>query len=74
MPLTTNILQNKYNLSKCRLFFLDYEETLQSFIEKDSDNMNIDDDDYIMNKHTPCEKLINILKSLCSNPKIMFIS
>ena len=69
VPLTTSILQNKYNSSKCRLFFLDYEETLQSFIEKDSDNMNIDDDDYIMNKHTPCEKLINILKSLCSNPK-----
>ena len=69
MPLTATILQNKYNSSKCRLFFLDYEETLQSFIEKDSDNMNIDDDDYIMNKHTPSEKLINILKSLCSNPK-----
>ena len=69
VPLTANILQSKYNSSKCRLFFLDYEETLQSFIEKDSDNMNIDDDDYIMNKHTPSEKLINILKSLCSNPK-----
>ena len=39
VPLTTNILQNKYNSSKCRLFFLDYEETLQSFIEKDSDNI-----------------------------------
>ena len=69
VPLTANILQNKYNSSKCRLFFLDYEETLQSFIEKDSDNINIDDDDYIMNKHTPSEKLINILKSLCNNPK-----
>ena len=69
VPLTTSILQNKYNSSKCRFFFLDYEETLQSFIEKDSDNVNIDDDDYIMNKHTPCEKLINVLKSLCNNPK-----
>ena len=69
VPLNANILQNRYNSSKCRLFFLDYEETLQSFIEKDSDNMNIDDDDYIMNKHTPSEKLINILKSLCNNPK-----
>ena len=67
--LNANILQNRYNSSKCRLFFLDYEETLQSFIEKDSDNMNIDDDDYIMNKHTPSEKLINILKNLCNNPK-----
>ena len=69
VQLTSNILQNKYNSSKCRLFFLDYEETLQSFIEKDSDNINIDDDDYIMSKHTPSEKLINILKSLCDNPK-----
>ena len=69
VPLTANILQNKYNTSKCRLFFLDYEETLQSFIEKDNDNINIDDDDYIMNKHTPSEKLINVLKSLCNNPK-----
>ena len=69
VPLTANILQTKYNSSKCRLFFLDYEETLQSFIEKDSDNLNIDDDDYIMNKHAPSEKLINVLKSLCNNPK-----
>ena len=69
VPLTANILLNKYNSSKFRLFFLDYEETLQSFIEKDSDNINIDDDDYIMSKHTPSEKLINILKRLCSNPK-----
>ena len=69
VPLTANILQSKYNSSKCRLFFLDYEETLQSFIEKDSDNLNIDDDEYIMNKHTPSEKLINVLKSLCNNPK-----
>ena len=69
VPLTANILQTKYNSSKCRLFFLDYEETLQSFIEKDSDNINIDDDDYIMNKHAPSEKLINVLKSLCNNPK-----
>ena len=69
IPLTANILQKQYNTSKCRLFFLDYEETLQSFIEKDSDNINIDDDDYIMNKHAPSEKLLNILKSLCSNPK-----
>ena len=69
VPLTANILQNRYNSSKCRLFFLDYEETLQSFIEKDSDNIDIDDDDYIMSKHTPSEKLINILKSLCNNPK-----
>ena len=69
IPLTTSILQNKYNSSKCRLFFLDYEETLQSFIEKDSDNVYIDDDDYIMSKHSPCEKLINVLKCLCSNPK-----
>ena len=67
--LNANVLQNRYNSSKCRLFFLDYEETLQSFIEKDSDNINIDDDDYIMNKHTPSEKLINILKNLCNNPK-----
>ena len=69
IPLNANILQNRYNSSKFRLFFLDYEETLQSFIENDSANMNTDDDEYIMKKHIPSEKLINILKSLCKNPK-----
>ena len=29
--LSINVLQSKYNSSKCRFFFLDYEETLQSF-------------------------------------------
>ena len=67
--LTINILQNKYNSSKCRLFFLDYEETLQSFVEQDSTASNIDDDEYLLNKHTPSEKLVNVLKNLCSNPK-----
>ena len=69
IPLNINILQNKYNSSKCRFFFLDYEETLQSFVEKDSDNANIDDDQYIMEKHAPNEKLLNILRNLSNNPK-----
>lgn len=69
VPLNINILQNKYNSSKCRFFFLDYEETLQSFIEKDSDNKHIDDEKYIMEKHAPSEKLLNILKNLSDNPK-----
>ena len=69
VPLSINILQNKYNSSKYRFFFLDYEETLQSFLEKDSDNANNDDDDYILEKHAPSEKLLNILKNLSDNPK-----
>ena len=68
-PLTINILQSKYNSSKCRLFFLDYEETLQSFLEKDSDNAKNDDYEYILEKHAPSEKLLNILKNLSDNPK-----
>lgn len=52
---------------------MDYEETLQSFIEKDNDNINIDDDDYIMNKHTPSEKLINVLKVYVIIQRIMYI-
>jgi trehalose 6-phosphate synthase/phosphatase len=67
--LNINILQNKYNSSKCRFFFLDYEETLQSFVEKDSDNANIDNAEYIMEKHAPNEKLLNILRNLSNNPK-----
>ena len=67
--LTINTLQNNYNTSKCRFFFLDYEETLQSFVEKDSDNANIDNEEYIMEKHAPSEKLLNILRNLSDNPK-----
>ena len=67
--LSINVLQSKYNSSKCRFFFLDYEETLQSFIEKDSDNKHIDDEKYIMEKHAPSEKLLNILRNLSDNPK-----
>ena len=69
VSLNINILQNKYNSSKCRFFFLDYEETLQSFVEKDSDNANIDNAEYIMEKHAPNEKLLNILRNLSNNPK-----
>ena len=67
--LSINVLQSKYNSSKCRFFFLDYEETLQSFVDKDNDNPNTDDDQYIMEKHAPSEKLLNILKNLSDNPK-----
>ena len=67
--LSINVLQSKYNSSKCRFFFLDYEETLQSFVEKDNDEPNADDAQYIMEKHAPSEKLLNILKNLSDNPK-----
>ena len=66
--LNINILQNRYNTSKCRFFFLDYEETLQTFLEKD-DNTNIDEDQLIMEKLAPNEKVLNILKNLSDNPK-----
>ena len=69
VPLNINILQNKYNSSKCRFFFLDYEETLQSFVEKDSDSTNADDSKYILKNHAPSEKLLNILRNLSDNPK-----
>jgi trehalose 6-phosphate synthase/phosphatase len=51
---------------------LDYEETLQSFINIDNENkdkINIDSDDYIMKKHSPSKKVIQILKKLCKNEK-----
>ena len=69
VPLNINILQNKYNSSKYRFFFLDYEETLQSFVEKESDNANADDSKYIMKNNAPSEKLLNILRNLSDNPK-----
>ena len=68
VPLTISTLQNKYNTSKCRFFFLDYEETLQSFVEKDNDNNIPNRDQYIMEKHAPNEKLVNILRNLSDNP------
>jgi trehalose 6-phosphate synthase/phosphatase len=69
VPLNINILQNKYNSSKYRFFFLDYEETLQSFVEKESENANADDSKYIMKNNAPSEKLLNILRNLSDNPK-----
>ena len=43
---------------------LDYEETLQSFVEQDGNNVNTDDDKYIMSKHAPSQRLLNLLLGL----------
>ena len=66
--LNLNNLTALYKKSKKRLFFLDYEETLQSFEELDVTQQDLSEK-VILETHTPNERITTILKNLCSDPK-----
>ena len=66
--LNLNNLTIAYKKSKKRLFFLDYEETLQSFEELDVTQQDLSEK-VILETHTPNERITTILKNLCSDPK-----
>ena len=66
--LNLNNLIASYKKSKKRLFFFDYEETLQTFEEMDITQVDLSDK-VILETHTPNERIISILNSLCSDSK-----
>ena len=66
--LNLNNLTALYKKSKKRLFFIDYEETLQTFEEMDTTKIDLSDK-VILETHSPNERIISVLQNLCSDLK-----